>query len=148
MVNDAHINNTIAEYGTALTELLTRIGFAQADPLTGYTVTVRKGAETRIEIRDRVSFNADGFELWLSYGNNEVDRFAMISRSWRDAITTATFKLDEGLTLWEAIALLQPLMGQQVREPLIEALNLFHTAVIMGDPIKVTAHLREPVGDT
>jgi len=81
MVNDAHINNTIAEYGTALTELLTRIGFAQADPQTGYTVTVRKGAETRVEIRDRVSFNADGFELWLSYGNNEVDRFAIISRS-------------------------------------------------------------------
>ena len=148
MVNDAHINNTIAEYGAALTKLLARIGFAQADQQTGYTVTVRKGAETRVEIRDRVSFNADGFELWLSYGNNEVDRFATISRSWRDAITTATFKLDEGLTLWEAIALLQPLMGQQVREPLIEALNLFHTAVIMGDPIKVTARLAEPVGDT
>lgn len=44
--------------------------------------------------------------------------------------------------------MLQPLLGQPVREPLIEALNLFHTAVIMGDPMKVTAHLREPVGDT
>ena len=106
-----HINNTIAEYGIALTELLTRIGFAQANPRTGHTVTVRNGAETRIEIRDRVSFVRGGFELWLSYGNNEVDRFAMISQSWRGATHRAKFELDEGVALWETIALLQPLLG-------------------------------------